>query len=168
MTLRQIWLRKSSRKLQLIYVGETLTDCTDEKLARWNDSECSLDSRDAYRYQQDDEVSIEVFRPDGKDASRIPRDISWLSSTSELHHQCDRMRMRTRNRVAVQHRHRYCCVNKKKKNARIISLQPRVEQKIAKEINVFAIIGNTRNPQARQRTTKDKVGAAIESEENCS
>lgn len=106
MTLRQIWLRKSSRKLQLIYVGETLTDCTDEKLARWNDSECSLDSRGAYRYQQDDEVSIEVFRPDGKDASRIPRDISWLSSTSELHHQCDRMRMRIRNRVAVHHRHR--------------------------------------------------------------
>lgn len=106
--LRQVWLRESSRKLQLIYAGETLTDCIDEKLARWDDSECLPSSRRVYHYHDDgDEVSIEVFQLDGKDASRIPRDLSWLLSSSELHYQCDRVRMRVRSQVAAQNRHRY-------------------------------------------------------------
>lgn len=106
--LRQVWLRKSSRKLQLIYAGETLTDCIDEKLARWDDSECLPSSRRVYHYHDDgDEVSIEVFQLDGEDASRIPRDLSWLLSSSELHYQCDRVRMRVRGQVATQNRHRY-------------------------------------------------------------
>lgn len=106
--LRQVWLRKSSRKLQLIYAGETLTDCIDEKLARWDDSECLPSSRRVYHYHDDgDEVSIEVFQLDGKDASRIPRDLSWLLSSSELHYQCDRVRMRVRSQVVAQNRHRY-------------------------------------------------------------
>ncbi|XP_011330224.1 uncharacterized protein LOC105275225 isoform X2 [Ooceraea biroi] len=107
-TLRQIWLRKSSRKLQLIYAGETLTDCIDE-LARWDDSECSASSRGVHHHHRDDgdEVSIVVFQlDDGKDASRIPRDLSWLSSTSELRHRCARMRMRARDQVVAQRRHR--------------------------------------------------------------
>nr|XP_012222494.1 PREDICTED: uncharacterized protein LOC105672262 isoform X2 [Linepithema humile]XP_012222495.1 PREDICTED: uncharacterized protein LOC105672262 isoform X2 [Linepithema humile] len=109
-TLQQVWLRKSSRKLQLIYTGETLTDCIDEKLAQWNDSECSSSSRGVYHYHDDgdDEMSIETFQLDGKDASMIPRDISWLLSTSELHHQCDRVRMRARNQVMAQRRYRKC------------------------------------------------------------
>lgn len=106
--LRQVWLRKSSRKLQLIYAGETLTDCIDEKLVRWNDSECLPGSRRVYHYHDDgDEVSIEVFQLDGEDASRIPRDLSWLLSSSELHYQCERVRMRVRGQVAAQTRHRY-------------------------------------------------------------
>ncbi|XP_011642191.1 uncharacterized protein LOC105430361 [Pogonomyrmex barbatus] len=107
--LRQIWLRKSKRKLQLIYAGETLTDCIDEKLAWWDDSECLPSSRGVYRYHDDgDEVStmIEVFQLDDKDISRIPRDLSWLLSTSELRHRCDRMRMRVRGQAVAQHRHR--------------------------------------------------------------
>ncbi|GAB1868061.1 Group 3 secretory phospholipase A2 [Camponotus japonicus] len=105
--LRQVWLRKSSRKLQLIYAGETLTDCIDEKLARWDDSECLPSSRRVYHYHDDgDEVSIEVFQLDGEDASRIPRDLSWLLSSSELHYQCDRVRMRVRGQVTAQNRHR--------------------------------------------------------------
>ena len=108
MTLRQVWLRKSNRKLQLIYAGETLTDCIDEKLAWWDDSECLPSSRGVYRYHDDgDEVSIEVFQLDGKDISRIPRDLSWLLSTSELRHRCDRMRMRIRSQAMAQYRHRY-------------------------------------------------------------
>lgn len=107
-TLRQVWLRKSNRKLQLIYAGETLTDCIDEKLT-WDDSECLPSSRGVYRYHDDDddEVSIEVFQLDGKDISRIPRDLSWLLSTSELRHRCDRMRMRVRSQAVTRHRHRY-------------------------------------------------------------
>lgn len=107
-TLRQVWLRKSNRKLQLIYAGETLTDCIDEKLARWDDSECLPSSPAVYRYHDDgDEVSsIEVFQLDGKDISRIPRDLSWLLSTSELRHRCDRMRMRVRSQAMAQYRHR--------------------------------------------------------------
>lgn len=106
--LRQVWLRKSNRKLQLIYAGEILTDCIDEKLGRWDDSECLPSSRGVYRYHDDDdEVSIEAFQLDGKDISRIPRDLSWLLSTSELRHQCERMRMRVRSQAVAQHRHRY-------------------------------------------------------------
>ncbi|XP_011870580.1 PREDICTED: uncharacterized protein LOC105563540 isoform X1 [Vollenhovia emeryi] len=106
-TLRQVWLRKSSRKLQLIYAGETLTDCIDEKLAWWDDSECLPSSRGVYRYHDDgDEVSIETFQLDGKGISRTPRDLSWLLSTSELRHRCDRMRMRVRSQATAQRRHR--------------------------------------------------------------
>ncbi|XP_029170784.1 uncharacterized protein LOC114940334 [Nylanderia fulva] len=105
--LREVWLRKSSRKLQLIYAGETLTDCIDEKLTPWDDSECLAGSRRVYHYHDDgDEVSIEVFRLDGEDASRIPHNLSWLLSSSELHYQCERVRMRVRGQVAAQTRHR--------------------------------------------------------------
>lgn len=94
--------------LQLIYTGETLTDCIDEKLTRWNDSECLSSSRDVYRYYDDgdDKVSIEMFQLDGKDVLMIPRDLSKLLSTSELHHQCDRVRIQARNQVMAQHRYR--------------------------------------------------------------
>lgn len=105
-TLRQVWLKGSSRKLQLIHAGEILADCIDERLVRWDDSECLPSSRGFYYYEygDGDQVSIEVFRLD-KDASRIPRDLLWLLSTPELDRLCYRARMRIRGRVVGQRRH---------------------------------------------------------------
>ncbi|XP_014471251.1 PREDICTED: uncharacterized protein LOC106742622 isoform X2 [Dinoponera quadriceps] len=100
-TLRQVWLEKSSRKLQLIYTGETLADCIDERFVRWDDSEC-LPHSYYYEYGDGDEVSIEVFQLDNKDVSRIPRDLLWLLSTSDRW--CYRARMRIR--AVGQRRHR--------------------------------------------------------------
>ncbi|XP_011142655.2 uncharacterized protein LOC105185106 [Harpegnathos saltator] len=108
-TLRQVWLEEPSRRLQLIYAGETLADCIDERLVRWNDSECLPSSRSAYYYEYDDgdKVSIEVFQLDKEEAaSRIPRDLLWLLSTSELDRLCYRAKMRVRGQVVEQRRHR--------------------------------------------------------------
>ncbi|KAG7203330.1 hypothetical protein KM043_010418 [Ampulex compressa] len=101
--LRQVWLQDTGRKLQLIYEGGTLTDCVDEELAEGDERSCLSSARyDDY----DDEASIEVFELDAEDASRIPQDLSWLSSTSDLRHRCDHVRARTRNQVIAQHRRR--------------------------------------------------------------
>lgn len=103
--LRQIWLQQTSRKLQLIYEGGTLTDCVDEKIA--NDSERSCTSNtgsDDY----DDETSVELFDVDDQeDTLGIPQSLSWLSSTSELRHRCTRVKNRAKNQLLSQHRRRY-------------------------------------------------------------
>ncbi|KZC06315.1 PREDICTED: uncharacterized protein LOC107194548 [Dufourea novaeangliae] len=103
--LRQVWLQETGRKLQLIYEGGTLTDCVDEKLPVWDEGCCPSSAHSAdYDYQTS---SIVVFDVDGhEDASRIPQDLSWLSSTSELRHRCDRFRTRARNQLVAQHHRR--------------------------------------------------------------
>ncbi|XP_076656933.1 uncharacterized protein LOC143361438 [Halictus rubicundus] len=108
--LRQVWLQETGRKLQLIYEGGSLTDCVDEELVDGDDSSCasSTHSGDDYDHDDDDEASIEVFDVDEQheDASRIPQDLSWLSSTSELQRRCARVRARPRNQLIRQHRRR--------------------------------------------------------------
>ncbi|XP_054010913.1 uncharacterized protein LOC128893733 isoform X1 [Hylaeus anthracinus] len=100
--LRQVWLQETGRRLQLIYEGGTLTDCVDEKLSRGDEDSCSSSVQsDDY----DAQASIEVFEVDD-DASRIPHDLSWLSSMSELRHRCVHVRTRAKNQVIAQHRRR--------------------------------------------------------------
>nr|XP_033328156.1 uncharacterized protein LOC117221362 [Megalopta genalis] len=102
--LRQVWLQETGRMLQLIYEAGSLTDCVDEELVDGDDSSCTSSTHFA---DYDDEASIEVFDVDEhEDASRIPQDLSWLSSTSELRHRCARVRIRARNQLVGQHRRR--------------------------------------------------------------
>ncbi|XP_076164275.1 uncharacterized protein LOC143145123 isoform X1 [Ptiloglossa arizonensis] len=103
--LRQVWLQEIGRKLHLIYEGGTLTDCVDEKLTDGDERSCSSS---AHTDDYDVQASIEVFEVDDneKDAPRIPRDLSWLTSASELRHRCAHVRTRARNQVIAQHRRR--------------------------------------------------------------
>lgn len=107
--LRQVWLQETGRKLQLIYEGGTLTDCVDEELNADDGSDggsCSSSVHPDADY--DDETSIEVFDVDDEeDNSRIPQDLSWLSSTSQLRHRCARLRARARNQVIHHRRRKY-------------------------------------------------------------
>ena len=103
--LRQVWLQETGRRLQLIYEGGTLADCVDEQLDEDDERSCASSGPADVDY--DDEASIEVFDvEDEEDAWRIPQDLSWLSSTSELRHRCARVRARARNQVVAQHRRR--------------------------------------------------------------
>ncbi|XP_076226279.1 uncharacterized protein LOC116427502 isoform X2 [Nomia melanderi] len=102
--LRQVWLQETGRKLQLIYEAGSLTDCVDEELVDGDEGSCASSTHSG---DYDDEASIEVFDVDEhEDASRIPQDLSWLSSTSELRHRCARVRSRARNQLVGQHRRR--------------------------------------------------------------
>ncbi|XP_076234323.1 uncharacterized protein LOC143179144 isoform X2 [Calliopsis andreniformis] len=105
--LRQVWLQDTGRKLQLIYEGGTLTDCVDGEIADDENDERTCSSSVHSDADYDDETSIEVFDVDDKENnSRIPQDLSWLSSTSELRHRCAHVRTRARNQVIAQHRRR--------------------------------------------------------------
>ncbi|XP_076666196.1 uncharacterized protein LOC143367850 isoform X2 [Andrena cerasifolii] len=98
-------LGETGRRLQLIYEGGTLADCVDEQLDEDDERSCASSGPADVDY--DDEASIEVFDvEDEEDAWRIPQDLSWLSSTSELRHRCARVRARARNQVVAQHRRR--------------------------------------------------------------
>lgn len=102
--LRQVWIQKTGRKLQLIYEGGTLTDCMDDILTDSDERSCTSHLDDDY----DDEISVELFEVNGQeDASRIPQDLSWLSSVSNLRHRCTHVRNRARNQLISQHRRRY-------------------------------------------------------------
>ncbi|KAI4500882.1 hypothetical protein M0802_004093 [Mischocyttarus mexicanus] len=109
-TLRQVWEQNSGRKLQLIYEGGSLTDCIDEELARGDERSCLLSNIHSDDY--DDEattafVQDEVFQFDDDNLSTVSQqDFSWISSTSEIRHRCNRLRTRTRNQVIAQHRKR--------------------------------------------------------------
>ncbi|XP_017890025.2 uncharacterized protein LOC108630937 isoform X1 [Ceratina calcarata] len=105
-TLRQIWLEETGRCLQLIYEGRTLTDCVDEDLG--DEEPCaSGTTRDDHN---DRTWSVELFDVDERrreNASGIPRDLSWLSSTSELRRRCNAARNRARSQlIAAQHQRR--------------------------------------------------------------
>ncbi|CAL7949562.1 unnamed protein product [Xylocopa violacea] len=103
--LRQVWLLESARNLQLIYEGDTLTDCVDEKFANGDESSCTSSAHSDGDYN--DRVSVELFDVDGQEvSSRIPQDLSWLSSTAELRHRCSHTRNRARNQLMAQHRRR--------------------------------------------------------------
>ncbi|XP_048261667.1 uncharacterized protein LOC100642516 isoform X1 [Bombus terrestris] len=103
--LRQVWLQETARKVQLIYEGGTLTDCVDEKLDVGDERSCTSSTHLDDDY--DDETSVELFDVDDQeDSSRIPQDLSWLSSTSDLRHRCTHVRNRARNQLISQHRRR--------------------------------------------------------------
>lgn len=111
--LRQVWLQETARKVQLIYEGGTLTDCVDEKLDVDDERSCTSSTHLDDDY--DDETSVELFDVDDQeDSSRIPQDLSWLSSTSDLRHRCTHVRNRARNQLISQHRRRYKNYNNKK------------------------------------------------------
>ncbi|XP_017790819.1 PREDICTED: uncharacterized protein LOC108572981, partial [Habropoda laboriosa] len=104
--LRQVWLQETARKLQLIYEGDTLTDCVDEELTDDDEGSCTSSAHSVDDYD-DDGASVELFDVDvQKDALRIPESLSWLSSTSELRHRCAHVRNRARNQLVAQHRRR--------------------------------------------------------------
>ncbi|XP_006613690.1 uncharacterized protein LOC102681151 [Apis dorsata] len=103
--LRQVWIQKTGRKLQLIYEGGTLTDCMDDILTDSEERSCTSSTHLDDDY--DDEISVELFEVDGQeDALRIPQDLSWLSSVSNLRHRCTHVRNRARNQLISQHRRR--------------------------------------------------------------
>ncbi|KAF7380101.1 hypothetical protein HZH66_014456 [Vespula vulgaris] len=107
-TLRQVWEQNTGRKLQLIYEGGSLTDCIDEELERGDERSC-LSNIHSDDYDDEAEAVIdEVFEYNDVESSTstVSRDFSWLSSTSELRHRCNRLRTRTRNQVIAQHRRR--------------------------------------------------------------
>ncbi|XP_047368245.1 uncharacterized protein LOC124956461 [Vespa velutina] len=108
-TLRQVWEHNTGRKLQLIYEGGSLTDCIDEELERGDEGFClSNIHSDDYDDEAEAAVVDEVYEYNDLESSTstISRDFSWLSSTSELRHRCNRLRTKTRNQVIAQHRRR--------------------------------------------------------------
>ncbi|KAL2723349.1 hypothetical protein V1477_019200 [Vespula maculifrons] len=103
-----VWEQNTGRKLQLIYEGGSLTDCIDEELERGDERSC-LSNIHSDDYDDEAEAVIdEVFEYNDVESSTstVSRDFSWLSSTSELRHRCNRLRTRTRNQVIAQHRRR--------------------------------------------------------------
>lgn len=90
----------------MIYEGGTLTDCMDDILTDSEERSCTSSTHLDDDY--DDEISVELFEVDGQeDALRIPQDLSWLSSVSNLRHRCTHVRNRARNQLISQHRRRY-------------------------------------------------------------
>lgn len=111
--LKQVWLQKAGRKLQLIYEGGTLTDCVDEKLDADDERSCTSSTHLDHDY--DDETSVELFDVDDQENSlRIPQNLSWLSSTLDLRHRCAHLRNKARNQLISQHRRRYKNCNTKR------------------------------------------------------
>ncbi|XP_034942216.1 uncharacterized protein [Chelonus insularis] len=91
--LREVEIR--GKKLQLIYEGDSLTDCVDERsidqdICRYHDQIWSIDIKEKFQ----------VF--DDHDVTTLPSEIWWLQSTGELGRKCHRVKSQTRNQVLRQ------------------------------------------------------------------
>lgn len=102
--LREVLLKDSRRKLQLIYEGDTLTDCVDESLRKEDDNDCSMDLRSEDR--SSGEAKIEIFGGEGGSDPAAP-ELGWLAGTRELRNRCSDVKTRARNQLIAQHRHRW-------------------------------------------------------------
>ena len=99
--LREVLLEDSRRKLQLVYEGDTLTDCIDESLQNNEDNICSMDLHT--EGTEVSEASIEIVKNEGGKEKTQP-ELIWLASIPELRNRCSNVKACARNRLHQRHR----------------------------------------------------------------
>lgn len=91
----------NGKKLQLIYEGDSLTDCVDER---------SIDKDICY---EDDNIWTDDIEEKFKviEETVPPREIEWIESYDDLHRRCHLVKTQARSQVLRQHiKHRYTSV----------------------------------------------------------
>ncbi|KAK0085204.1 hypothetical protein PV325_005617 [Microctonus aethiopoides] len=104
-TLREITLNKKRKRLQLIYEGDTLTDCMEKKLIDGKNNICRQNNDDNF-WTGDVIEKFETFKNVDKDyqLSQPSSELMWwLNSTNDLVRECHRMRSVIRNQLLKQH-----------------------------------------------------------------
>ncbi|XP_012255334.2 uncharacterized protein LOC105685636 isoform X5 [Athalia rosae] len=102
-TLREVWLQRENRKLQLIYEGGILSDCFDEKITdRGSDDDSAEECRVKMPPQEERKGEGAGAESPSADSSAFGGIGDWFASADDLRRRCSRIRTRVRNQVLAR------------------------------------------------------------------
>ncbi|XP_048507707.1 group 3 secretory phospholipase A2 isoform X3 [Athalia rosae] len=118
-TLREVWLQRENRKLQLIYEGGILSDCFDEKITdRGSDDDSAEECRVKMPPQEERKGEGAGAESPSADSSAFGGIGDWFASADDLRRRCSRIRTRVRNQVLARRKISACGWNESRRRPR--------------------------------------------------